>query len=316
LSIYKSVIGTDDIGDFIINEPGDVLKYQIAVRNNGEVDLTGVSVDDPMMTLSGPTGDSVDPGVLNPGETWVYTGEYAVTQTDIDSEDGVIINTATVSCNELPSESSTAMRPIIPIDIFNSVTPPVADFSTNITSGYAPLSVLFTDLSQNAASMSWDFNNDGVADSSDASPVYVYTAPGTYTAKLTVSNSNGTASKIAAITVLKATSSSSDSSGSSRSSGESNHIGGGTGHAVVVSCSEVNSSTGKTNTTGTATVIQSQNSTLAPKQSDENTAAKTEQKSEQKNNTNVPAKESKSTPGFEIVCGMTTMLAVYLYRRK
>ena len=37
----------------------------------------------------------------------------------------------------------------------------VTDFSTNVTQGYAPLSVQFTDLSQNATSRAWDFNNDG-----------------------------------------------------------------------------------------------------------------------------------------------------------
>jgi len=79
---------------------------------------------------------------------------------------------------------------------------PVADFSANPMTGYAPLSIQFTDLSQNAASRSWDFNNDGTADSSDASPVYTYTAPGTYTASLTVNNANGTNSKTASIIVL------------------------------------------------------------------------------------------------------------------
>jgi PKD repeat protein len=36
---------------------------------------------------------------------------------------------------------------------------PAANFSANVTSGYAPLSVLFTDLSQNATSRSWDIDN-------------------------------------------------------------------------------------------------------------------------------------------------------------
>jgi PKD repeat protein len=330
LQIYTSVTGIDEHGDKIINTPGDVINYQVAVKNDGKVDLTGVKVSDPMIELTEPTGDDKDPGVLNPGEVWVYNGDYSVTQDDIDNNgdgSGFIENTATVNCDQLPSESSSMVlsisyAPLITVtpEPDNSKVTPVANFSTNITSGYAPLSVQFTDSSQNATSRSWDFNNDGMADSSDASPVYTYTAPGTYIANLNVSKGSLTDSKMTTITVLKATSSSSDSSGSSgssgSSSGESNHIGGGTGHAVVVSSSEVNSSTGKTNTTGTATVIQSQNSTLAPKQSNENTAAKTEQKSEQKNNTNVSAKESKSTPGFEIVCGMTAMLAVYLYRRK
>ena len=38
---------------------------------------------------------------------------------------------------------------------------PIANFSANTTEGFAPLSVQFTDLSENATSVSWDFNNDG-----------------------------------------------------------------------------------------------------------------------------------------------------------
>ncbi|MDD4250308.1 MAG: NosD domain-containing protein, partial [Methanosarcina sp.] len=97
------------------------------------------------------------------------------------------------------------------IDYFPLVTPrtepapilPIADFSVNITSGSAPLSVLFTDLSQNADSWSWDFDNNGQTDSAVQNPVYVYEVPGTYTVKLTAVNPNGTASKTATITVLE-----------------------------------------------------------------------------------------------------------------
>ena len=62
------------------------------MKNNGDVDLTGISVKDPMITLTGPTGDRINPGVLNPGETWVYTGDYEVTQADIDGS-GFVENT-------------------------------------------------------------------------------------------------------------------------------------------------------------------------------------------------------------------------------
>ena len=82
--------------------------------------------------------------------------------------------------------------------------PPVADFRANVTSGNIPLSVLFTDLSQNATAWSWDFNNDGIADSTYKNPVYVYTYPGNYTVNLTVSNTKGTASKSSTITASPA----------------------------------------------------------------------------------------------------------------
>jgi len=99
---------------------------------------------------------------------------------------------------------------------------PVADFSTNVTSGYAPLSVLFTDKSQNATSRDWDIGNDGIVESTNASFVYVFINPGTYPVSLTAINENGTSpAKTATITVTTEESSS--------SGGGSHHSGGGGG---------------------------------------------------------------------------------------
>jgi len=80
---------------------------------------------------------------------------------------------------------------------------PVANFNANPVSGYAPLSVQFTDLSQNATGRNWDFENDGIVDSTDKNPVHNYTVPKNYTVKLTAINANGTTSTYATITVLK-----------------------------------------------------------------------------------------------------------------
>ena len=77
---------------------------------------------------------------------------------------------------------------------------PVADFSSNVTGGYVPFSVLFTDDSQNSTSRVWDFDNDGVIDSTDKTAVYVYPVSGAYTVNLTVNNANGTSSKLYPIT--------------------------------------------------------------------------------------------------------------------
>ncbi len=96
---------------------------------------------------------------------------------------------------------------------------PVANFSSNITEGYAPLTVQFYDLSQKATSRTWDFDSDGQIDSSDISPIYVYANAGTYTVNLTVNNGNGTASKTAAISVLTPNDSGGGSSSGSSSSG-------------------------------------------------------------------------------------------------
>jgi outer membrane protein assembly factor BamB len=69
---------------------------------------------------------------------------------------------------------------------------PVAAFSSNVTCGDAPLSVQFTDASTNApSSWSWDFDNNGVADSMVQCPVWTYNETGLYTVKLTVTNADG-----------------------------------------------------------------------------------------------------------------------------
>jgi PKD repeat protein len=67
--------------------------------------------------------------------------------------------------------------------------------SSNVTEGYAPLYIQFTDLSQNTSSWEWDFENDGKVDSINKTDLHVYTIPENYTVRLTTSNENGKVSK-------------------------------------------------------------------------------------------------------------------------
>ncbi len=74
----------------------------------------------------------------------------------------------------------------------NTAVPPAADFAATPTSGPAPLTVSFQDLSTtNAAAWSWDFENDGFGDSAEQEPTHVYASVGKYTVKLTASNVGG-----------------------------------------------------------------------------------------------------------------------------
>lgn len=66
---------------------------------------------------------------------------------------------------------------------------PVANFSSNVTSGYAPLTVQFTDLSENTIEWSWDFGDRTY--STAKNPVHTYSKAGKYTVSLTVKNANG-----------------------------------------------------------------------------------------------------------------------------
>ncbi|EBA11990.1 DUF7507 domain-containing protein [Roseobacter sp. CCS2] len=100
---------------------GDVLQYEIAVLNTGDIPLTGISPSDVLPdgssgTLSGPTetGAATNvPGQLDLNETWTYTIAYTVTADDIDA--GVpLTNTASVTATEtgaLP-RTDTAVTPI------------------------------------------------------------------------------------------------------------------------------------------------------------------------------------------------------------
>jgi len=78
---------------------------------------------------------------------------------------------------------------------------PLADFSSSVTGGNAPLSVQFTDLSSNATEWNWDFG-DGT-NSIEQNPMHIYSTAGSYTVNLTVSNGNGIDSKLSTITVVE-----------------------------------------------------------------------------------------------------------------
>jgi len=76
------------IGPLVAGEP---LTYSFTVRNTGNVPLTGVTVTDPLLD----TPTIVVPGTLAIGASIVVTGDYTVTQTDLDR--GYILNTATAA---------------------------------------------------------------------------------------------------------------------------------------------------------------------------------------------------------------------------
>jgi hypothetical protein len=88
------------------------------------------------------------------------------------------------------------------------VVAPVANFKSNLQSGVAPLTVSFTDLSTNQpTSWAWDFQDDGVVDSTSQNPTFTYSAPGVYSVRLTVRNTAGSDSlqKQNLVTVVKPT---------------------------------------------------------------------------------------------------------------
>ena len=93
------------------------LTYTITVTNTGNVSLTNVVITDTFAggaTLT--SGDIDNDGILDVGETWTYTADYAVTQADIDAgtplvnvasvdtdQTGPVQDDATTTINQTPS---------------------------------------------------------------------------------------------------------------------------------------------------------------------------------------------------------------------
>ncbi|MFN7117489.1 MAG: Calx-beta domain-containing protein, partial [Saprospiraceae bacterium] len=75
------------------------------------------------------------------------------------------------------------------------LVPPTANFSGTPLTGCVPLQVSFTDASTSNGgtinSWAWDIDNDGDIDYTTQNPMHIYTAPGMYMVKLTVTDNLG-----------------------------------------------------------------------------------------------------------------------------
>lgn len=130
--------------------------------------------------------------------TWTCTtGNYWSDYTGTDKdEDGTgdteyVINQQTNSVDYRPLMDFIPKSPVLPEAIFTS----------NVTVGYAPLTIEFTDFSENASSLSWSFGDLNTSNSS--APFHTFLNEGTYKVTLNVTNDNGSDSKYVNINVLK-----------------------------------------------------------------------------------------------------------------
>ncbi|WP_415836117.1 gliding motility-associated C-terminal domain-containing protein [Pedobacter westerhofensis] len=109
-----SITKTADVS--VVTQAGDPIKYTITVKNTATANQTRVKVTDPFLggILAAPVSGDNGNGILEANESWIYTGIYRVTQSDIDNfgkpnaGTGKIINTATVSTAERPDVLSAS----------------------------------------------------------------------------------------------------------------------------------------------------------------------------------------------------------------
>lgn len=82
------------------------------------------------------------------------------------------------------------------IEVIPNGVPPVANFTSDVTTGVAPLTVQFTDLSENEPEERlWQFFGANPSSSTGANPVVTYNNPGSFKVKLSVENEAGFDSK-------------------------------------------------------------------------------------------------------------------------
>ena len=86
---------------------------------------------------------------------------------------------------------------LVRINYVSQSRSPVAVASATPTSGPVPLTAVFSSEGStdpdggNSITFAWDFTLDGVIDSTEANPVFIYVIPGNFTAQLTVTDLDG-----------------------------------------------------------------------------------------------------------------------------
>jgi len=126
------------------------------------------------------------------GESWNYTNWNSGEPNNAGDEDALQFYGSDIwnDCSHEETDNGYVVEyePTHPTPIL-----PVANFSTNVSKGYAPLSVQFTDLSENATEWKWSFG-DGKT-STLKNPAHTYSKAGKYTVSLTVKNAAGSNTK-------------------------------------------------------------------------------------------------------------------------
>ena len=199
---------------YVANE--DKTVYIIDTTTNTVIAVVNM-ISEPFGIAVTPDGKSVY--VVNTGQYYEDISNFDNNVSVIDTATNTVKTTVEVGYMPIGFGQFIMEKPVLetvpPVDV---PVLPVANFSSNVTSGYAPLTVQFTDLSQNAVGRSWNFGDGAI--SNEQSPSHTFFSAGEYFVNLTVNNSNKTASKCATISVFEHSSSGGGSSGGAGGSPE------------------------------------------------------------------------------------------------
>jgi len=188
----NNIISGNDFNNnnIYLNQAG--INNQIYLNNNIGVGITGTA---PAITYWNSTTPLTYTykGASHTG----YPGNFWSNYTGTDTDDDGIIDTPKV----LPSSLGTDYAPLVGAwkngEIISPAVGPVANFTADIRTGTAPLTVTFTDQSTGSpTTWAWDVNNDGSVDYTTQNATHTYTTAGNYTVNLTVKNAGGSDSEV------------------------------------------------------------------------------------------------------------------------
>ncbi|WP_182378280.1 DUF11 domain-containing protein [Nocardioides sp. WS12] len=96
ITLLKRVASVDDVNGNGLTDLGDEINFVFDVSNTGNVTMSGIAIDDPLLADLGITV-TCDPTTLAPGAsvTCAADGPYVITQADVDA--GTVENAATAS---------------------------------------------------------------------------------------------------------------------------------------------------------------------------------------------------------------------------
>jgi uncharacterized repeat protein (TIGR01451 family) len=159
-----------------VSSAGETINYTITVDNTGNVNLTNVVLTDVLAggaTLA--SGDTNSDGVLDVGETWIYTADYEVIQANIDAGTD-IVNSASVDTDQtdpLGDDATTTIQNAALTIVKEADKASVSSAGETInytitvdnTGNVNLTNVVLTDVLAGGATLaSGDTNSDGVLD--------------------------------------------------------------------------------------------------------------------------------------------------------
>ncbi|MFD1063793.1 gliding motility-associated C-terminal domain-containing protein, partial [Winogradskyella litorisediminis] len=113
------------------SEVGETITYTITVTNPGNTSLENVVVTDSLLDNANPaiplnfiSGDTDNDNELDPTETWIYSADYPVTETDVTALE--VDNTAIVNAVDVANGGNVDNMVEVTTDLLEDTTPPDA----------------------------------------------------------------------------------------------------------------------------------------------------------------------------------------------